>query len=395
MKIFTCAFEPWDTTARFWKRDSGLICKSLQSVGIQSKVILPTRPDPTSETDVIRASHSELRSTSWWGQQELDGIVFITWGRKKDTAIVQAAKSAGIIVILLADDSLLNWKSSILSTFSSAWHKRYHMPFLRRLMESIYKTPPLVAMDAWRGRGKTQQYLISDLMCCWSPIVWETADRRVRNSADVFFTYPSCSLNIAPEDFPDNQFDKTEHHVVAVADWSKVNHKRPHFFIRACRILFDRDPKVAIHVYGKMHPIITTFYSGLPASIQPRLILHGFESNEQIVRAMSSCHVAVCPSASDGGPVPMAEALCQGCSVVGGGNIVEWAAKCNFGTYEIASPKRMADAIHLELQKWSSGTYNRKQNAAFWRKHYDAHIFAKVIRDFILQNPKTTQNLSR
>ena len=99
---------------------------------------------------------------------------------------------------------------------------------------------------------------------------------------------------------------------------------------------------------------------------------------------MRQSEVAICPSAGDAGPVPMAEALCQGCSIVGGGNVAEWAAETGYGTkLPVDTPIAFSDAVITEIDKWKRGTYNRRDNAFFWRERYSATRFAENIRGFV------------
>jgi hypothetical protein len=110
---------------------------------------------------------------------------------------------------------------------------------------------------------------------------------------------------------------------------------------------------------------------------------------------MRQSEVAICPSAADCGPVPMAEALCQGCSVVGGGNVAEWSAKTGYGTQVLLdTPVSFSEAVVKEIEKWNHGTYNRQENALFWREYYSVSRFAEKIRDFVKINEDNDHELS-
>jgi hypothetical protein len=151
-----------------------------------------------------------------------------------------------------------------------------------------------------------------------------------------------------------------------------------------CKTILEEASNVTIYVYGKLIPYMQQFHAQLPSSQKERLVLHGFSDNSAIIERMQECEVAICPSASDAGPVPMAEALCQGCSVVGGGNVAEWAAETNFGTtVDSDTPESFARAVFTEIEKWNIGYYNRIENAFFWREYYSAIRLAEKMRDFV------------
>lgn len=46
LRFYTCALLPFLTNDYFFTRDSGLLCRSLQKIGVDCKVVLPT-PPPT------------------------------------------------------------------------------------------------------------------------------------------------------------------------------------------------------------------------------------------------------------------------------------------------------------------------------------------------------------
>ena len=382
MKIYSCAFEPWPTDDRFWKRNSGFICKSLKRIGVHSRVILPAGPTDDPKYEVIRASRAELVSPTWWKSLEIDSVVFMTWGRKCDTPIVMAAKDAGLSIIYAADDSWMRGRVSLLELFKTTWNRRYHMRRPVRIFNTLVRTPLVFAFLSWKGRGKIQHYSLADLIMCYSPVVWGRMPDRLRFRQKVFYAYPPCPAAALTHDVDNDKIKPVTYSILAVADWTKDSHKRPQFLVDACIILFKNNKNAYIHIYGRPNPVFSRFVESLNDIDRHRFIVHGLEDNHKIIEHMSRCHIAVCPSAADAGPIPMAEALCQGCSVVGGGSIVQWASLCGFGSYAVDSPQQFADGISAEIEKWHAHEYDRGKNAEFWRNHYDAEGFAEKVKTF-------------
>ena len=60
----------------FFARDTGLICRTLQSIGVESKAIL-LLPKQQGEYDeeVIHTSLKNLESEKWWKELNLDAVV--------------------------------------------------------------------------------------------------------------------------------------------------------------------------------------------------------------------------------------------------------------------------------------------------------------------------------
>lgn len=386
MKIYTCALLPFEANEYFYTRDSGLLCKSFQNIGVESKVIMPSRECGTCDLygDVVRGNMDEMHCSAWWRALDIDAVAIITWGHAKDTQVIRAAKEAGIKIILVTDDGE-GRKIPILVLLQITWAKFYHYSLARRAIETIAKFPFLYVWSRWQEHGRYPQYRYADMITCWTARIAHNVKQGLRyhkkRIPEFLLGYPSST---------DTNQLSTDHvtcrppSIIAVGRWDAIKHKRPHFLMDVCKILLEKDSLITIHIYGKLIPLMHQVHDELPASQRERLILHGLSHNSEVLSCMRQCEVAICPSASDCGPVPMAEALCQGCSLVGGGNVVEWAAKSGYGTYiPFDTPVSFSEAVTNEIEKWKRGGYDRKHNASFWRKHYSATRFAQEIRKFV------------
>ena len=390
--IYTCAFRPFSTSGSFWWRDSGLVCRGLQAIGVDAKVILPFRPDEAPDKDVIRASPHDLESDQWWNALGIHAVVFTTWGTE-GTRIIQAARNAGLLIVLSTDDDKMNAHIGIIGALMLTWHKLYHLSPVNRAIQTLLRSPVRYHIIESRKRKKQIQYGLADLITCYSPVVWQHARHCSFHSIPVRFGYPA---NAGSEPTPTASLSSSAPNIIAVAEWIKIKHKRPHFLMDACISLLHMNPSVRIHVFGKTLPFMHERVLKLPQQLAERLIVHGVKPNTEIVEQMSRSLVAICPSAFDGGPVPMAEALCQGCSVVGAGSIVRWASLCGYGEYVISTPDKFAKAIDSELHKWQYGFYGKQNNATFWRRHFCSKNYAERIKNFTvvkLNDTRSAQNL--
>ncbi len=389
MKIYTCALTPFEANAYFFTRDSGLLCRSFQSIGVESKVVMPRQREDKEDLnkDVVRGTMEELYSAAWWSSLGIDAVAIVTWGHAEDTPVIRAAKISGLKVILITDDGE-GGQIPILNLLKFTWQKLYHLSFLRRAIETIAKFPILYIWFTWKKRGRYPQFRFADMITCWTSRVANNVRKGLKctnNDKPKFLLgYPS-SID-ANRSFIDKD-PSLPPSIIAVARWDAIKHKRPHFLMDVCRVLLEKDPCVIIHIYGKMIPLMHQVFDSLPTLQKNRLILHGVCDHSEILSCMRQSEVAICPSAADCGPVPMAEALCQGCSVVGGGNVAEWSAKTGYGTrVHSDTPVSFSEAVIKEIEKWNLGTYNRQENALFWREYYSVSRFAEKIRDFVEMN---------
>jgi glycosyltransferase involved in cell wall biosynthesis len=386
LRIYTCALKPFVADDTFFTRDSGLLCRSFQKIGVVSKVIMPRRDEGQKDPsdDVVRATLEELHTPDWWRALNIDAVAIVTWGHAEDTPVVRAAKESGIKVVLVTDDGE-GAKVRFLNLIKMTWRRFYHLPTGRRLIEVVAKTPLLYPWLLWRKHGRYPQYRYADMITCWTSRIASNVQQGLqcqsKEKPGFLLGYPSSTD--ANQLFTDKDPTKPPS-VIAVARWDAIKHKRPHFLMDVCRTLLGNDPNITIHIYGVTLPFMHQIHDGLPEAQKIRFFLHGFCDNKEILARMRESEIAFCPSAGECGPVPMAEALCQGCSIVGGGNVAEWAAKTHYGTpVPLDTPTAFADAVIGELQKWQRGTYNRRDTALFWREHYSATRFAEKIREFV------------
>ena len=101
---FTCAPLPFDGNTRFFARDSGLLCKGFQEIGIPCKAILPGEPrEDDQNEDLIRADYANLSDPTWWRTLNGQGVVFYGWGDGRYLPIVRAIKEAGLFLVTNLD----------------------------------------------------------------------------------------------------------------------------------------------------------------------------------------------------------------------------------------------------------------------------------------------------
>jgi hypothetical protein len=82
-------------TTLFFARDSGLLCKGFQAVGVHSKAIMPgPSMDGDLVADLIRTDYCNLEDPAWWRSLDAEGVVFYGWGSGKYVKIARAIRQA-------------------------------------------------------------------------------------------------------------------------------------------------------------------------------------------------------------------------------------------------------------------------------------------------------------
>ena len=98
MRLFTCTPVEFGGGPDFFARDSGLLCRGLQSLGIESRAIMPGEVMAIDEPDLIRTAYANLESPAWWREQKIDVLVLYAWGRPKFRKVARAIHDAGIFL---------------------------------------------------------------------------------------------------------------------------------------------------------------------------------------------------------------------------------------------------------------------------------------------------------
>lgn len=104
-RIFTCTPFAFHANGSFFGRDTGLICKSLQALGAESRVVLPLPhyEDDLEDAPLLRVEMRQLRSAAWWRAQRLDGVILYSWGDPRYTGVARAIHHAGIRLVIHYD----------------------------------------------------------------------------------------------------------------------------------------------------------------------------------------------------------------------------------------------------------------------------------------------------
>ncbi|HEY1122189.1 MAG TPA: hypothetical protein VGE67_11340, partial [Haloferula sp.] len=100
---FTCTPVAFGGGPDFFARDSGLLCRGFQALGIESRAVMPGERKPEDEPDLIRTDYRNLEDPAWWRCHDLDGVVLYAWGRPKFLRVAEAIRDAGVFLVLNQD----------------------------------------------------------------------------------------------------------------------------------------------------------------------------------------------------------------------------------------------------------------------------------------------------
>jgi glycosyltransferase involved in cell wall biosynthesis len=387
MKIYTCAFKPFTANEQFFARDSGLLCETLIRLGHNSKVVMP-RAKIVSESDsdiVVRGSEEDLRSAQWWRGLDIDAVAFICWGFRQHTAIIRAANQAGVKTCAIIDSNCSGYPYfDFTSTIRTLWLKgKYSEPFPKCLIG-------LLARAMIFGiKGLYSNYYANAQACTatFAAFNSQNSQKRASKRARLFGDSKKISqLRLMGYPIPDNvnplSQEARKSRILAIGRWDAVRHKRPHLLMAVAERVVRQNESITFDIYGRIPDFMADWFDHLPEEISQRIQLRGIVTHDEISRAISESKILYCPSASEGVPLPVVEALCGGCSVVGLGTDevpgLAWAFSEGHGTPaksdEIDSH---VNALSEEINIWKNGERDPLVISEFWSSWFSATRYAE------------------
>lgn len=383
MRIFTCTPVAFGGGPDFFARDSGLLCRGLQSIGVESRAVMPGERKPVDEPDLIRTDHANLESAEWWGSHHLDGLVLYAWGSPKFRKVAKAIRDAGVFLILNQDNGGL---VSPLAGFRGWWKDQLHLSgggseFWKRIAKGLSYglavTDPLRAMHLRCG----------DVIACVSPRAAEYYRRLCRvyggnNLADRIHVLPHA---VEPRFRFSGRPKKKQ--VVCVGRWNDKVQKRPCLLMETIRRLISDDDSVRVVIAGQTSPELESWHKTLADPLRQRVELRGRTGRGELASLFDDSQVFYSPSAFESFGIAAAEALCCGCSVVAEESVsmsaFEWFVSEKSGTLAGQGAGGHLTALRSELANWESGSRGGQRISTIWTERLHADKVAGQIVEMV------------
>ncbi|MFN6018274.1 MAG: glycosyltransferase [Verrucomicrobiota bacterium] len=373
----------------FFARDSGLLCKGFQEIGIECKAIMPgPAMDSDQSADLIRTDYSNLEDPAWWRYLEAEGVVFYGWGSGKYVKIARAIKQAGLIFVTHMDTAgmlgILNGPREFASTLWRVCLGEASNPLAgicRFALRLAYgSTIALLRNDF----GRSQHLKQADLIGAITPIAME----RIRKVGRVYGGEALAKrVQLVPHaNASYMRYDTTipkERLVVAVGRWDDAKVKGTDLLLQTSRLAAEKDPHLLIEIYGRPNKAMTQWHAKLPMNLQARILIKGVVPNTQITQGLQRARISLCTSLREGYHTVSAEAHCCGCSAVGPDvpeiPSMKWFAAEPFGRMATRDAASLANAIEKEMAAWDEGRRDPHEISRHWSEKLHAPRVAEQI----------------
>ena len=380
MRIFTCTPVAFGGGADFFARDSGLLCRGLQAIGIESRAVMPGGRKPEDQDDLIRTEYRSLESADWWRAQKLDGVMLYAWGRPRYRKVAAAIHEAGIFLVLNLDSGgpmspRAGWGKWLQAQWIYGGQGRDAMSWLRagKLMlrgvtAGWFYTDPLRARHLRSGdvigsvSPGAAQFWRDICRACGGD---ELAERVtvIPHAVELRFSH---------------ERQAKQRQVACVGRWHDTIQKRAWLLMDVIGRLLETDRNVNVVIAGAATPAMQEWHRALPEHAAARVRLAGKVGREELLAIYRQSQVFYSPSAYESFGIAAAEALCTGCSVVGARLVTlpsfEWFVSENSGRLaERDDAEGHCAALIDELESWQSGARDAAGISRAWcdRLHAD------------------------
>lgn len=375
-KWYTCTPVNFTGDDTFFARDSGLLCKGFQELGVDCKAIMPgPAMDTDLKEDLIRTAYQNLEDPDWWRSLNGEGVVFYGWGMAKYAKIAKAIKASGMIFVSHMDTSgMMNLLNGLMEYTASIWRTSIGRKdsYLGGVLLFIARMGYAASYGLIRNElTRVNHFKYADAIGAISPIAMERIKKVCRiyggdelESKVQLIPHPNASYMRYTPDIP------KEYLMIAIGRWDDEKIKGTELLKETCKILLERDTELQIEIYGRRPASLDAWHNSLNPEIKNRFHLKGLVKNIELRKALQRAQVELCTSLSEGYHTVSAEALCCGCSVVGPDipeiPSMQWFTDGPCGTTAKRDSQSLAAAVLSELEAWKHAQRNAAEISAHW-----------------------------
>lgn len=376
----------------FFCRDSGLICKGLQSLGLPCKSIMPLPEHPGDMTeDLIRTEAGNLTRPDWWSGIEAGKVVLYSWAAPKYKQIAEAVRDSGAKVFINLDGSgIVSPRVTPELYFRSVIGRQVGLygPLLGALAGFFRSAAYRFYIPFVVEPGRINHLRAATAIGCISPNALALWRLWARNYAPELTERMHLVPNPVADYLKYNPAVAKQDAVIAVGRWDDEEPKRPALLADTIAEAAKRRGTTEFHIYGNPGRILPGWYGRLPKDIRKRVHLHGKVSHIEMLDTFMRSRIGLCSSSHEGSHIASEETLCAGASVVARFraqlNTMVWYVSHDSGRLSVEDSARgLAETLLLELEAWDRGERDPVEISSYWRSELSVSAVANKIRELL------------
>ena len=381
LRIYSCTPVRFPGDELYFLRESGMFCRGLQEIGIDSKAVMPGPPMSSDLPDIIRTEYVNLESSEWWKEHNLDGVILYSWAAPRYNGVVESISRAGIPVCVVMDtDGLISRQANSIEWYRRSWEQTFVVKdWMRETLKQIIDNS-----ISYTAKRRVLHYMSATAVTVPTPlgVLWVKREAATVGTADLaerifYLPHPQSSI------FRYSMQEKSRI-VFTVARWLPEDwpQKNPLVLIETYRRFLGSHPDWKGLIVGRgASSLVQTL--GLKA-------IAGLDFCEQMCAEdlsvlMSKARIGFWSSRWEGQQGTAAQALCCGCSVVSHSSphmtcFRHYVSRSSGRLATRNESSALADELTLEAASWENGERDPERISAVWCAEFHAkHVAERAV----------------
>ncbi len=379
MRVYTCTPVRFRGGDLFFSRDSGLLCKGLSILGIETRALLLGPPVEDKDPLLWRVTYAELESADFWRSLSLDGLILYSWAAPRYFPIAEALRQAKVPFLVNVDSSglvsrLANerlWsRDAVPYLVRSLWNRNEWRPSVSTLIDNYFGIHRIPKARMKTIEAATVTTAVTPLGTLWLQEEVARLHRPDLTSKIRYLPHPQ------PDDFSYTGCAK-EKLVICVARWAREDwlQKNPKLLLQSLNIFLRKWPQWRAVVIGRGASQLKRPLGHEIFSTKCCIDFLDFVSIADLKPYYDRASIGFWSSRGEGQIGAGAQALCFGCSVVAGnsGNLSCFHHYVSRESGRVAlgmSADALADALCLEAQAWETGQRDPTRISSIWMDEF-------------------------
>jgi glycosyltransferase involved in cell wall biosynthesis len=388
VRVFTCTPVDFAGDESFFSRESGMFCRGLRSIGVDSLSIMPGPARLGDDPLLIRTDAENLSDAAWWRGLGLDAVILYSWAAPRYTSIAVAIKKAGISLMVCMDTcGVISPQAN-----SRAWFhdlpKRILLerPFSKGKIRDLAKYL-VESLASPIARARIHHYRQADIVTVPTPEGADWVSREALSLGDAclaskirYLPHPQSSALL---------YDgtKKEKLVITIARWELEDwpQKNPRVLLGAYRTFLAANPDWRGFIVGTG---ATRLLEKLRIPSVPGLEFQERVDTTEIPKLFNRASIGFWSSNWEGQQGTGAQALCCGCSVVSHLSPMmncfsHYVSKDSGRLAHENTPKCLANALMQEAEDWECGRRNPRGISEKWMGEFHANSVASKAIEYL------------
>ena len=391
MRIHTAVFRPWKPHYAWFGRDSGLVTEGLNSIGVESRLVILDTPGMPQDERFFPASREDFCSSDFWRGLRLDAVV-LQGGEGANEPVSAAIRESGTRLLLRLDSDgvMAPQVDPWLFTYGLWWWLAYHKKH-PALFRALGTTAAKILFPGKFGPGRlVRRFAVPDALLVESPVAASRLRRLMSGQGRSDIAEKIFHVPIPVPQLPRDQIPPAREKIIlSVGRWDDAQKDAPKL-IRVMGNVLARHPDYRAVIIGDGDDFVRSLVKKYAPTFDDRIQVIGRSTPEEIAAQERKARIFLCTSRGESMHIASAEAVCRGCSAVGPAQIPAMQEYAGFQSGTLSWTRRtndLADAVSAEIAAWEAGRRDPEAIGSHFAFQFSPETIARQIVNIVGELP--------